>query len=105
MAFLVAGLLLAVTMGVKYYGFQPLLVILISIPLYFAMVKSKSPSKREFRGSPILSVKLILSVVPALASSILFIAYLGGAFMPNLGGNQNFISQINTGLSALIKVA
>ncbi len=109
--FLVAGLLLAAGMGVKYNGFQPLLVILIFIPFYLSIFKPESSLDRDdscFRRLLSFLPKLFLSVVPAFVSSLLFIAYLGGAFVPTVGGitslSENFLSQFNIGLSYLAKV-
>jgi len=106
--FFVSGLLLAVTMGVKYNGFQPLLVILIFIPFYLSVFRPKSLLVNGgscFRRLLSFMLKLLLSLVPAFVLSLLFIAYLGGSFVPSVSGfiglSENFFSQFNLGLSYL----
>jgi 4-amino-4-deoxy-L-arabinose transferase-like glycosyltransferase len=87
-AFLVAGFLLAFTMGVKYNGFLSLLVILIFIPfLYLSIFRGKASFKNG--NSYFLNVlssvpKLLLSLVPPLVFALVFIAYLGNPFPPSV---------------------
>jgi hypothetical protein len=108
--FLVAGLLLVATMGVKYNGFQPLLVILIFIPFYLSIFRPKSSLNKDdscLRRLFGFLPKLFLSVVPAFVLSFLFIAYLGGAFATYAGGitslSENFLSEFNIGSSYLVR--
>ncbi len=88
LAFLVAGMLLALTVGVKYNGFLPLLVILTFVPFFYlstfrvesSFMKGNSYFRKILSSVP----KLLLSLVPSLVFALVFIAYLANPFPPSV---------------------
>jgi len=107
--FLVAGTLLACTIGVKYTGFQPLLVILIFVILScLPSLRGRERGKRNFSYVRELSndlAKLWLSIAPVLVFLAVFLLYLAQPF-PLLAGRASLtggiIRNLAQGLNYLI---
>ena len=102
--FLVAGLLLALTMGVKYNGFQPLLIILIFAPFFYLSAGRSKSHKRVssyFRQVGHFLQNIWLSFKPTIVLALVYLAYLGKIFPPNLNDFKglflDFIPRVYSG--------
>ena len=112
-AFLVAGFVLACTLATKYNGFQPIIVILISIPFSClpifrgeaAFRKKVNSYLRQLLG---FMAGLWVSLAPVLLFLIVFLAFLGRPFAPSLvaltGLARDFIPRLNEGFTFLVLV-
>jgi len=101
-AFLIAGTLLACTIGTKYTGFQPLLVILIFIPIArLSTLRGKISLKKSFTYLRELSTDLLRlwwSVAPVSVLLIVLLLYLAAPF-PLLAGRGTLTGSLIQNLS------
>jgi 4-amino-4-deoxy-L-arabinose transferase-like glycosyltransferase len=106
--FLGAGILLSCALAVKYNGFQPLLIILIFIPVLCLPTLAPKTSVRKRLGVYVRQVfgflaGICVSLISVGLFSILFASYLGNPFppmsQPFTALTTNFLERVVDGLA------